>query len=279
MKKTVFIFVLLFAFVACQDKSKNMPYGEDVTEMHIPSAASLSKRGANEVGSRQETDDEQFEQRIIKTGFLSFETTSLNNTYNSIAGWVKANKGYVQSDISDKGYDRISRSIVIRIPNIAFQKVIDSIYSQTEEFDRKEIKLQDVTEEFVDIEARLIAKRKLEARYLQLLDKAKTVEDMLKIEQQIANIREAIEAKQGRLKYLNNQVSFSTLHVNFYQTTKLKRSQSYLIRLWQAIKGGIHGAGEFVIRLVYGWPFLLIGIFVVYIIKKRLQKRHNNLNK
>ena len=71
---------------------------------------------------------------------------------------------------------------------------------------RKNVSVQDVTEEYLDIEARLKTKKEVEARYIEILkSKTKTVEDVLKAEEQIRIIREEIEAREGRLNYLKNQ--------------------------------------------------------------------------
>ena len=60
-------------------------------------------------------------------------------------------------------------------------------------------------------------KKEVEARYRELLTRATSVEEILKIEEQIGNIRTEIESAEGRLRYLSNQVQYSTLHVTFYE--------------------------------------------------------------
>ena len=70
---------------------------------------------------------------------------------------------------------------------------------------------QDVTEEYIDITARLKTKKELEARYLELLKKANKVEEIVSIEKEIGNLRSDIESIEGRLRYINNAVAYSTL--------------------------------------------------------------------
>lgn len=213
-------------------------------------------------------------QKLIKTSYLTFETESVEETYQSIKKKLVALNGYIQNDNTSKEYDRINRSLLIRIPNMNFQPLVDSITKSVKSLDQRDIQLRDVTEEFVDLEARLKAKRKLEERYLQLLVKANSVKDMLEIEHQVAQIREEIEAKQGRLNYLKNKVSLSTIHLNFYEMTQMTiaPSQSYVNRLWRAIKGGFNGIGEFIIGMVYIWPFILIAILIGLFIRNRIRK-------
>jgi hypothetical protein len=213
-------------------------------------------------------------QKLIKTSYLTFETTSVEDTYQSVKRRVASYNGYIQNDNTSKEYNRINRSLLIRIPNQNFQSLVDSITVSVKSLDRKDIQLKDVTEEFIDLEARLKAKHKLEERYLQLLAKANSVKDMLEIERQIAQIREEIEVKQGRLNYLQNKVSFSTIHLSFYELTREIKapSQTYSNRLWRAVKGGFKGIGEFIIGVVYLWPFILIAVLIGFFIRYRIQK-------
>ena len=189
----------------------------------------------------------------------------------------------VQNDNSGKSYNRIYKNITVRIPTENFQKFIDGISEGVEYFDRKDISRQDVSEEFVDLEARQKAKRVLEDRYLELLKKANKVEEMLQIERELSNIREEIEAKQGRLQYLQNQVSMSTVHIEFYKTTaETGITQSYGQKMKNALQGGWNGISVFFLGVLYLWPLFLVAIMIVivllafgvhFLIRNRLAKR------
>ncbi len=277
MKKNLLLFSLIVLSLSCTDQkgydasmSKEV-YAEsadafesvvDYNEQSIPTNAPAAPQFKQE-------------QKLIKTSYLTFETKSAEETYQSIKKRIAALEGYIQNDNTSKEYDRINRSLLIRIPNKNFQPLVDSITNSVKSLDRRDIQLKDITEEFVDLEARLKAKRKLEERYLQLLDKARSVKDMLEIERQISNIREEIEAKQGRLNYLQNKVSFSTIHLSFYEIIQGVKapSQTYVNRLWRAVKGGFTGVGEFIIGVVYLWPFVLIAIFIGLLVRNRIRKK------
>jgi len=217
----------------------------------------------------------QAPQKIIKESYLEFETTDLDKTYNNILSYVKQNKGFIQNDNASKNYNRSTRSLIVRVPTQGFQNTIDSIVKSVEYFDTKRISSKDVTEEFIDLEARLNAKRTLETRYLQLLSKAKNVKEMLEIERELSNIREEIEAKQGRLKYLSNKVSLSTINISFYKTTvNAKVTQSYGSKMGKALKSGFNGLSLFFLGLLNIWPFLIIIILGVFFGRKWYKKKH-----
>lgn len=275
MKKITLLILVFVLSLGCNDSNKDVLHayevGADINGLLNGTDESLSKSEE----SQPELQQNIFDQKIIKTGYFTFETSSIAKTYDEIRSWVNFHQGFIQHDNTRKDYDRINRNLTIRIPSDKFQPIVDSISKSVRFLDRKEIILDDVTEDFVDIEARLKAKQKLEERYLQLLTKATSVKDMLEIERQIANIREEIEAKQGRLKYLQNQVSMSTLQIDFYEMIKGQKapSQTYLSRLWRGVKGGVNAVGNFIIALTYIWPFILVGILLFIYLRKRYKKR------
>ena len=206
------------------------------------------------------------EKKVIKTGNLRFETQELQKTRNKIVALVKQAGGYIQGDNSGKNYNSQYQNLTARIPSKKFDAVLEDISSGVAYFDEKTISQRDVTEEFVDIQARLKAKRALESRYLDLLSKAQNVKEMLSIERELANIREEIESREGRLKYLQSQVSESTLHIHFYKTTvETGITISYGTKILNALKSGWNGVSVFFLGLLHLWPFLiLVGVGVFF---------------
>ena len=145
---------------------------------------------------------------------------------------------------------------------------MDGISEGVAYFDRREISQRDVTEEFIDVEARLNAKKELEKRYLELLKQARNVKEMLEIERELSSIREEIEAKQGRLKYLQSQVSMSTVHVDFYKTTaEIGVTVSYGQKIKNALQGGWDGISVFFLGLLYLWPLFVLAISAILVIR------------
>lgn len=216
----------------------------------------------------------QVEQKIIKTGNLRFETQELEKTRTRIVAAVKKAGGYIQSDNSGKNYDSHYQNLTIRVPSQQFDTVFTEIGEGVAYFDEKTVSQRDVTEEFVDIQARLKAKRALEERYLALLVKAKNVQEMLSIERELANIREEIESREGRLKYLQSQVSESTIHISFYKTTvETGVTISYGTKILNALKGGWNGVSVFFLGLLHLWPFLILVGAGVFFIRRYVRKK------
>lgn len=266
---------LIFGFIlACSNSS-------DTSTEHSPSEEHLAFEVVEDAGMRQKNiqspDDvsaEIQEQKIIKTGNLRFATKNLEETHTKIKQLVNSYDGILQSDRSGKNYNENFREITIRIPFQHFQTMIDSLSKGVEYFDHKDITQQDVSEEFVDIQARLKAKRELENRYLELLIQAKNVKEMLEIERELSSIREEIEARQGRLNYLQNQVSYSTIHLYFYKTSTDKGvTASYGQKMWNAIVSGWNGISLFFLGLLHIWPFFIILLLVAFGVRKYLIRK------
>lgn len=263
--------LLLFVFMmACSQGSSNKSYegGSSMSDLEI----------AEEIPTAQQLTPPppplNKEQKIIKTARLAFETKDVEATHKKILQLASQYKGLVQNDNSGKDYNRIYKNLTVRIPTENFQQFIDGISEGVAYFDQKDISRQDVSEEFVDLEARLKAKRVLEERYLELLKKANKVEEMLQIERELSNIREEIEAKQGRLQYLQSQVSMSTVNIEFYKTTaETGITQSYGQKMKNALQGGWNGISVFFLGILYLWPLFLVAIIVVIILRIFLKKR------
>ncbi|MFP4417951.1 MAG: DUF4349 domain-containing protein [Chitinispirillaceae bacterium] len=223
------------------------------------------------------------EQMLIKKADLRFEVKDYNAARDKIGKIIEEKNAYISSERETKSDYQISNSIEIRVIAEHFESIIDSLIAQAKNLDEKNITVQDVTEEYVDIKARLKAKREVEMRYLDILKGAKTVEDILQVEQKLGDIREQIEAKEGRLKYLTHQVSYSTINLNFYkQKVVVPKSRiDFVKRLSASFLNGWKGLTEFSLGLVSIWPFLLImsGIgYSIFRIIKKIRKRKSAPN-
>lgn len=214
--------------------------------------------------------------QVIKNASLRYETQDLEKTKEQVLTTIKAHNGYLQNDTSGKDYNQLYQRMTVRVPTKNFEQTLDGISQGVAYFDERTISQQDVTEEFIDLNARLKAKRTLEERYLALLSKANSVKDMLEIESALSQIREDIEAKQGRLTYLKNQVSESTIYIHFYKvTTDQGITQSYGSKIANAFKSGWNGVSIFFLGLLHLWPFLILGGFVFFYIKRWRKKKKN----
>ena len=109
---------------------------------------------------------------------------------------------------------RDDRTIIIRVPSKKFQSMLESIGAIGDVLHR-EVTVEDVTEQFYDLQIRLKNLRAVRDRFEQLLQRAKTVEEALKVQRELERVTTEIERMEGRLKVLKELIAFSTITVEF----------------------------------------------------------------
>jgi len=215
------------------------------------------------------------ERKLIKDGTVEFETESISSTRKIVLKAVDNYNGYISSDHEYKSHDQTSNTIIIRVPAKDFDNLLNEATSGIDKFERKEINIKDVTEEFLDIQARLKTKKELENRFLDLLKQAKTISEILEIEKKVGELRSDIESIEGRLKYLKNQVSLSTLTITFYESHP--NETKFGKKLKEGFGSGWDNLIWFFVFLANIWPFILIGLGLIIGIRiyRRRKKQKN----
>jgi len=194
--------------------------------------------------------------KVIKNGEIYFETSGITNTRKDIDRAVKFFSAWVAKDEEQTHEDKIEQVVIIRVKAEKFDSLVTMITRGIGRFEKKEITRNDVTEDYLDLELRLRIKREAETRYMKLLERAKTVTDVLAIEKQAEELRVEIESLQGKFNYLKDRIAFSTLRVGYYQ--HISGHSGFLSKTGKAFKGGAEYFVQFLIGLIYLWPFLLL---------------------
>jgi hypothetical protein len=123
----------------------------------------------------------------------------------------------VQSNVYRDDNEQMSGTITLRIPGEHFQRFLHDAEGMAEEVIERNVNGQDVTEEYVDLESRLRSKRAVEERLLEFMKNAQKTEDLLKISNDLAGVQEEIEQVLGRMKFLENQTSLSTISISLFE--------------------------------------------------------------
>ncbi len=263
MKKIYCLIALtLILFISCKKamegdamnmKAVDMEIAVAPNEKSIPEKTNLSNR------------------KLVKNGNIEFETNDLNTTYKKIIEKISKYNGYISSENDLKDDERISKNLDLKIPNDKFDVLIAELDNEIENFDSKNISIEDVTDQYIDISARLKNKKAVEIQYLSLLKKATKISDMLAIEAKIGEIRGEIESVEGSLKALENQVSFSTLNINFYKKTI--GTNSFFSDLGTSLYNGWQYLLKFILLLINLWPFIIIVAVLIWALKKKKVKK------
>jgi hypothetical protein len=154
------------------------------------------------------------ERMIVRSGDMSLVVESVSGAMQAITQLAIGYNGYVVSS-SVYGEEEDMRGwISIRIPDEKFDQTLADIRDLAIRVEEESTNSQDVTEEYIDLEARLANAEATEQQYLALLDKAEDVEDILRIYDYLSQIRQEIEQIKGRMQYLERTSSMSLISVS-----------------------------------------------------------------
>jgi len=217
--------------------------------------------------------------KIIKTANVRYKVKDVHKATREIK-MLSLNKGAYISDLRfENNLYRKENRFTLKVPQQSFDVLMDSIRHVVDFVEYETITTQDVTEEYLDIEARLKTKLEVKARYEAVLRKqAKTVEDILKTEEKLRIIQEEIESAQGRLKYLTNKVAYSTIQIDLYQEVEYKEEPvSYKKTFWdktmESLSFGWDMIQGLVLAILHIWPLTILGILLFVWFKRRRLKK------
>lgn len=126
--------------------------------------------------------------------------------------------GYVAGSGIESGKNQLRRAFIeLKIPSTRFDEVRTGL-APVGKLESLKIDVQDVGEEFVDVQARMENSRRLERRLLDLLaTRTEKLKDVLEVEQSLARVRQEIERYEGRIRYLQAHTAMSTLSVTVHE--------------------------------------------------------------
>ena len=301
MKKTLSLLLavlLVFALCACgsADTASSAPsaaYDMVSTEAAYPAEAPEEDYGGFAVagGTQLETGSgaapEGSPEKLIYSASATVETTEFDRTIEKLSALVEQYGGFVESSsingsnyyIQSRGYssERYA-SYVIRVPSGKFSALMGSLstlgnvpYSHTYP--------ENITAQYYDTDARLTAYQTQEARLLEMMEAAETVEDLIAIEEKLTELRYQIESLQSTLKNWDRQVAYSTLDLEVQEVIEYtpESRMSYGQELALALTNGLRRTGEFfkdlLLAIVGALPALVI-LAVVLAILIPVWKKH-----
>ena len=216
-----------------------------------------------------EENKQAIERKIIRNGKLTIETdtpaegqSKLNSLAEEFGGFV-VTSDYKQNDNRTASSEVVT--VTIRIPAVRFDEVVTKIRAIGGRMINENVTGQDVTEEFIDLEARIKTQKALELQFLEIMKRATKVEDALQVQSEIANVRTEIERIEGRKRFLENQSALSTITVILQTPTPIVSSnpKGFWYSIKEAFGDGVEIASGFVLGLI---RLVIAGIPVVLFI-------------
>jgi hypothetical protein len=159
--------------------------------------------------------NEDTDQRmIIRSGDISLVAGDVTQAMQAIIQLAVDYNGYVVSSSVSGEEEGMRGWISIRVPDDRFDEAMAEIRGLAVRVEEENTSSQDITEEYIDLEARLANAEATEQEFLALLDKAQDVDDILEIYESISRVRQEIEQIKGRMQYLERTSSMSLISVS-----------------------------------------------------------------
>ncbi len=157
---------------------------------------------------------------VIKNADLAVVVDDPRTAQDQVIAWVESQGGFViSSSFSERtlpsGKRVVYGELHFRVPAERFLDAIEAVKSLAVRVEREDISGQDVTDEYVDLEARLRNLQAAEEELRRLLDEATNTNEVLNIYRELMRVREEIERLQGRMRYLQESVAYSAVRVEF----------------------------------------------------------------
>ena len=153
------------------------------------------------------------ERMIVRTGDISLVVEDIISARDEIAQMATGFGGYVVSSYVSGEEQDMRGNISIRVPDEKFESTFTELRNLAVRVKSENISSRDVTEEYIDLGARLKNAEATESQYLALLEKATDVEDILSIYDSLSRVRSEIEQIKGRMLYLERTSSMSLISV------------------------------------------------------------------
>jgi hypothetical protein len=159
---------------------------------------------------------ETAQRQVISTASVALEVADVQDRLNQVRTIVESLGGFIENLSSGGSEERQHATASARVPQPQFFTAMERITALGKVLSQS-VGSEDVTERFIDLQARLKSAQRQEESLLSLLPKATSVSDVLTIERELSRIRSEIERLQGQLNFLERRVELATITISLSQ--------------------------------------------------------------
>jgi hypothetical protein len=207
---------------------------------------------------------------IVRTGQAGIEVDSLEPAMTELRRVVQRAGGFVADASVQSGRNQLRQATLeLKVPSTRFDELTEGL-QPIGRLEFVNVGAEDVSEEFVDLTARVANGRRLEDRLVELLrTRTGKLQDVLSVERELARVREEIERMEGRLRYLKSSAQLSTLSVSLHEPVPIVATHGPgpIVEAFRAawrnfvgvLAGAIASLGFVVPVLAFGWGVVVVG--------------------
>ncbi len=213
------------------------------------------------------------ERMVIYNAYLSLETGDIGAALAKIRSLAESYGGYVAGSSRSSYGMQATAEITIRVPKEKFHVAVQEIETYGKVLDER-TSSEDVTQQYVDLKARLENLQRQEKRLNEILDMARTVDEVLNVERELERVRGEIESLQGQINYLERSVAMSVITIGLkeppppFTPPGMDWGETFetALRAFFAVVRGL------IILIVSLLPLVVIGVPAYYVYRRRKLK-------
>jgi Domain of unknown function (DUF4349) len=241
-------------------------------------AAKAATGGAAPPGNQPaqaQPDLPSLDRMILRTVTMTLAVGNVQEAFRQVEQIVAEQRGYLAGSQIRQDGDRLTATMTLRVPadSATYQATLDRLRGLAERVVDEQAQAQDVTEEYVDLDARLRTLKASEESLLALLGKAQRVEDILQIQRELTNVRSQIEQIQGRKQALERRADMATINLTIREAGAFSRPGwspgATFEEAVRALGSALRGLAVFAIWLLVFSPiwggFLLLGWGIIWL--------------
>lgn len=292
MKKVLIILmVVLFCVSGCGSSTKQENAAMDSAGSAPAPTAPEAQYDMGYAGERGMEEDGTLEmqlgdRKITLNAEVRIRVEDIEGVCEKIKDKTLELKGYLNDYSVRTNENNAHADISLKVPSAHYQELLDFIIKQGKS-DYKREYTNDVTTQYIDLEARVKVLRAEEESLLNLLNKAEAIEDILKIKAQITSTRQERESLEGQFRALSHSVEYATINVSLYKPHTSDASVNVenlniLSRSWSGLIYGVNSltskVGNVIVMFFTVLPTLILIALLIFafIYFRRIRRRKGN---
>ena len=243
---------------------------EDSKSLIVSASPEQAEKNSTEISNALQ------QKKIIRSGNISIESQNIKKAKGNIDVLLDSFNGYYEDESTSSGAKYNNYTLKLRVPAQNFDNFIKKLESGNDKITEKSIQAQDISTQYYDIESRLKSKRTYLEQYQTMVKSAKTVTDLLEIQEQIRLLQEDIDSSESLLRNLSGQISYSTLTINLYDSNTSTYSDSFLNKIKDSLDTGWNLIANIFLGLITIWP-IIIGVIIFIFGWKKYKKNKSKV--
>ncbi|NOU76113.1 DUF4349 domain-containing protein [Paenibacillus sp. LMG 31458] len=226
-----------------------------------------------------------FNRKLIYRANLVMPVEDYSKAQTALRDLIALSGAYILQFSENANTGEQGGTYTIKVAANGFVSLLDGLEKMSPSLQRN-VQGQDVTEEYVDLNSRLKAKQMVETRLLGFMEKASKTDELLAFSNELSKVQEAIEQIKGRIRYLDQNVSFSTIELRMYQQTGNKPllSDPHKLTLEERIQKAWNSSLNVLVAVMQGilvflaaaFPILIIGLLIgvpIWVFRRKRNKQ------